>query len=488
MEGKPKENHDLEEFQKDIMPFIEFSHLIEQASSSIDSCIDSILVFINENNLLGENKGQFYQILKILSNSIKCYPRSKNIIIFLLKHYNEDISQKFTSEELFSIFASNKLLLLALYESNCININTLQSKYSSSSYNFPFFYPEFKENYQILSTDQKERIQLIEKDIQEKFDSKIDTFLSLREDGHSELKIAQLIRNDDVDNFSVLVSPENFNLNMEIPISIFESDPLLQSKPSLIEYACFFGSIKIFKFLWLKNLDIDQRIYSYAIAGNNTEIIHILESKYPPEVSDDGGCIIPTILYQRPEIFEYFIENYNFLVLTQKMLAETIESHDFVMFNCIMSYISKENPNCPILITKNYRTSKVNCSIEQVLLMKDICDKNLLHTACIYGNLEIVNFLSKLKFDKFSTSNSTSNKNSQFLFDINEKDNYHLAPLHYACKYDYLDIIKTLLNSYGDLIDWNIEDNDYKYNYFANMAFFLKILLTLDTTSLCCAE
>ena len=53
---------------------------------------------------------------------------------------------------------------------------------------------------------------------------------------------------------------------------------------NLIEYASFFGSIQIFKYLYLNgcksNISQNSSIMVYAIHGCNEEIIHILEKNH----------------------------------------------------------------------------------------------------------------------------------------------------------------------------------------------------------------
>lgn len=485
----PIENN-VEESLKNMMPLIKLQQMIARASTeSSSSFSESIISFIDENGILGENKGQLYEFLTILSNASESHFKSLDLIILLFKNYQEIITSNFSSDDLFSIFSSNKTLLLSLYENKCINISTLQKKFNSSSFQFPFFYPEFKSNFDILTSEQKEQIQAIDKEIQEKYESKIDIFLNFRKEGHSEMTIAKLIRDDDIDKFTVFVSPENFDLNMTIPLSIFESHPLLQSEPTLIEYACFFGSIKIFKFLWLRELNINKRIFEFAIAGKNFEIIHIIENKCKTgdnEINNsnkiihkksryrmndfviDNDCLFAAINYQQPEVFDYFIEKYNDLKLTETMLPKIIESHNFLMFQYIIQYILKETPNCQMSITSNYKTEIKNFSIDQILKMKDNLNKNFLHFACIYGNIEIVDFLCKYK----------SSNDNDFLINVNEKDNSNWTPLHYACKYNYFQIVEILANCYGKLLDFNCEDDDFKFSF--SYMEFIKLSIFFD--------
>ena len=100
-------------------------------------------------------------------------------------------------------------------------------------------------------------------------------------------------------------------------------------------------------------------------------------------------------------------------------------------------------------------------SIDQILKMKDNSNKNFLHFACIYGNIKVVNFLCNYKLLNENENDENDKKNDGFIIDVNEKDKSNWTPLHYACKYDYLEIVKTLVNCYGNLLDFNVEDDDF---------------------------
>ena len=46
---------------------------------------------------------------------------------------------------------------------------------------------------------------------------------------------------------------------------------------SLIDFCCFFGSLKCFKYLLLNKGKITEKTLKYSIAGGNQEIINILQ-------------------------------------------------------------------------------------------------------------------------------------------------------------------------------------------------------------------
>lgn len=63
--------------------------------------------------------------------------------------------------------------------------------------------------------------------------------------------------------------------------SIFETNPLLiQKRSKIIEYAAFFGSIQIFQYLLMNNVELTPSLWLYEIHGRNPEIIHLLEENH----------------------------------------------------------------------------------------------------------------------------------------------------------------------------------------------------------------
>lgn len=58
---------------------------------------------------------------------------------------------------------------------------------------------------------------------------------------------------------------------------IYKCNDMKSQVPSLIEYAAFFGSIKVFNYLYKNEVKIYQSIWPLAIHGNNPELIHLLE-------------------------------------------------------------------------------------------------------------------------------------------------------------------------------------------------------------------
>lgn len=77
----------------------------------------------------------------------------------------------------------------------------------------------------------------------------------------------------------IYVSQTDISLsNAKIKKSIYETNQTFIYKDlTLIEYAAYYGSIKIFNFLRMKNEKLAPSLWIYAIHGRNSQIIHLLQ-------------------------------------------------------------------------------------------------------------------------------------------------------------------------------------------------------------------
>ena len=80
---------------------------------------------------------------------------------------------------------------------------------------------------------------------------------------------------------------------------------------TLIEYAFFFGSIQIVKYLHLSGVEIDSKSWLFAIHGRNPELIYFLEENNikAPE-NDFDICFYESIESHHNEIALYIQTNY----------------------------------------------------------------------------------------------------------------------------------------------------------------------------------
>ena len=96
----------------------------------------------------------------------------------------------------------------------------------------------------------------------EEIESDLDLFKQKRKKGENDIYICGLIQKDAIEDFVSYVNKTNFSLTSKINYSIFETNSFLlkNKKMTLIEYASFFGSIQILKYLFLNKVDLTQSI------------------------------------------------------------------------------------------------------------------------------------------------------------------------------------------------------------------------------------
>lgn len=115
------------------------------------------------------------------------------------------------------------------------------------------------------------------------------------------------IREDDIDTFQSLLYKSNYSVNYIIEFSKYERAQTIDSNISLIQIAATYGSIKIFKFLWMQtDIELPKNLLLYAFFGCNNEIIHLCEEKLP-----DKKAVLQTIYLNRLDFLDYYIENFS---------------------------------------------------------------------------------------------------------------------------------------------------------------------------------
>ena len=289
--------------QESIIYYIENENEISNRDSIF---FKNLIQQINDEQIC-QDRQEMLSFLYMISSISKHHRRFDNFffkIENLLLEYKKEICNFFTAEKLFSIFKSNKRILLFLIEQKMLKINqsiadVMIKKYNKYEYK-KYFFPEIKK---FLSNEEKNQ----ENEIDEK------TFEENRKNGENDSHICKLIRNDLIDDFIRYVNSTNFPLTSTIETSIFETNSLLNKKlPSLIDYSAFFGSIQIFKYLFLNKVEITESLLVYAIHGCNSEIIHLLEENVI-NISDRmyERCVTESIKCHHNDLSGYFINKLN---------------------------------------------------------------------------------------------------------------------------------------------------------------------------------
>ena len=254
----------------------------------------------------------------------------------LIKDPQSTISEYFTN---FNII--NKNVLYLLFEKKIVRPDSsFNTFFRKIQYKMPdlyyFLYPSIK-SYLSESVQMK-----AERDISVYFNEEIETFEKKCQIGENDSYICSLIRKDSIDEFIIYVNQKCISLNSKINFSFFETNSYLINKSTtLIEYAAFFGSIQIFQYLRLNNVQLTPSLWGYAIHSNNGEIIHILESnEIKPIKLDDEEDPYESILKESILCHHNDVANYinNNLLKQFKDEIEFCDSYQKIIFDTCNYY------------------------------------------------------------------------------------------------------------------------------------------------------
>ena len=243
-----------------------------------------ILIDYFRNQKIEQNKYELKEFLVLISKISKNHHRNSNFIykiqqIILL--FVNDIKQTFSNNEIIKIFKNNKIILYFLLKNQIVIFD--------------------ESNFKMISKHEKYFQKTIEKNDEEN--------LSI---GENDSYISKLIREDSIEEFIIYVNKTNFPLKTaKINSSIYETNSFLINKnPTLIEYASFFGSIQIFIYLQLNNVELTSSLWLYSIHSNNPEMIHLLERNFvEPDDKTYKKCLEEAIKCHHNKIANYIKDN-----------------------------------------------------------------------------------------------------------------------------------------------------------------------------------
>ncbi|OHS93634.1 hypothetical protein TRFO_11624 [Tritrichomonas foetus] len=124
---------------------------------------------------------------------------------------------------------------------------------------------------------------------------------------YDENGIREIIQRDDVAALREYAANPNFNINMKLMPSLFDSYIMASDHPPIIAYAAFHGAIKCFRYMLLNGADprqtdtLKRTVVHYAIAGGSIELVRICEQE---RMNFDGALEESVKMYQF-EIFEW---------------------------------------------------------------------------------------------------------------------------------------------------------------------------------------
>ena len=264
----------------------ELQKLVLQIIEKSESDDNDFLMLINhlDTHQYKDNKPELKHFLSLLSNiSINhhrgpiFFKQIEKILTISSKYYK----LVFSNDELMTIVLKSKPIILILIQTKIITLDSIIFKYllnytvSKDDEIYYYFYPELKT---VIKSGTIEGFDNTKYKI--KMNDDIENFETNRQVFENDAKICSIIRDDLIDDFIQYVNETNISLSGKIRHSIFETNSILTEKDlSLIEYACFFGSIRIIKYLEINDVELTPSLWLYAVHSNNSEAIQFLLDK-----------------------------------------------------------------------------------------------------------------------------------------------------------------------------------------------------------------
>lgn len=314
-------------------------HFIDTPGDYQDEFQSLIQVFENQDIL--QNHGETLNLFHLMSKIEENHNRTPNFYEKFEQIFNYIINDnkfQIANSEIFQIYKDSKRLLLLLLEKNFIIpddsiLNQIfQMKdlngYKYSAYLYSGIKPYINESKQ----------QEIEKNISS-FDVDIDTFIKKCQIGENDSPVCSLIREDSIEDFKAYVNQTKLPLSTKIERSIFETNSFLISigkKPSLIEYAAFYGSIQIMQYLKDNGCKLKEKLWFFSIHSNNSEAIQFCEENQLDSKFDDYENLIRHSKWYVPE---YRTEDKKNLII----LREAVKCHHNDIYNNIKNNLISQN-------------------------------------------------------------------------------------------------------------------------------------------------
>ncbi|KAK8884645.1 hypothetical protein M9Y10_043763 [Tritrichomonas musculus] len=282
-----------------------YSILIQFIENRNDEDYFQNLINIIETQKILENPKELKLLINLILNISNNHHRSDSFmakIEQILLYLENQIKQTFANFEIFELVKNNRLNLLFFITNKIIIIDSILIEYLRHSQLLHFFYPEVKN---LIENQEIEKIE------NERKEYEITNFEEIRKIGENDSYFCQIIRNDLIDDFVIYFNKVNLSISSKIKKSIFETNPLLLKEEELpiIEYAAFFGSIQILRFLYLNGAKLNPFLWTFAIHSNNAEMIHFLEeNNVDPPIEK---CIIEAIKCHHNDIARYIINKFS---------------------------------------------------------------------------------------------------------------------------------------------------------------------------------
>ena len=297
---------------------------IDDESDNKNVVFENLLKLIEKLNF-NANHGEFRLLLHLIVQISNNHYRGTNFFAKIEAILSKlKIKQTFSNSEIFKIFKSNKRILLYLIQSKILEIDQIIADQIIDLDYSKFLYTEVKA---FIKDDKKK----------EEIEKQLHSFDENRKMAENDSIVGRLIRADSLEEFKTYVEKNNFNLNLRIRPSIYESNSYLlklEKLPYLIEYAAFFGAIKIFEFMLEKKVKLTSSVWNFALHSNNFGLIDFLEKhNIEPKYKNYQICLSRAILFHNNSFARYIVEN----KLDEQVEFNSLSNLDEIVIDAIFS-------------------------------------------------------------------------------------------------------------------------------------------------------
>ena len=475
-----------------------------------------------------------FQLIMQISNN---HHRSSNFFQKLEKvllYFTDSFNKYFTNSEIFDLFKNNKRILLFLFKKKIITIDDYIKNYFSETNDYKKYFEKELNNF--VNQNSQKRVKKMRKkrqnkrhrdgdqddllfrfgrsetnnqqssqnDILFKFRQNIEIsdydeyeyeydYVTKEEDedqdfeeqrklGENDSFICSLIRKDAVQDFVNYLVNHSITFNSKVNHSIFETNSLLlKREATFIEYATFFGSVQIFKFLVSQGVPLTSSLWLYGIHGYSEEIIQTLERmQVKPDDESFEECYNEAIKCHHNDIANYLLKKflksenntccfqyYNFLLIQANMLEVCVSDlikYDYYTFIKLLLQARKIDINQKIKVFdyEYHQMGSMNkyyqITYENTLLAASISSWNLkLIKLFLYDSNIDVNQKSIEKIRWYSLCNGSYKYTGEEW--LNENTN-----LQIAIKKGNSDVISFLLCNEDLDINENFVEKNNTYN------------------------
>ncbi|OHS99705.1 hypothetical protein TRFO_33830 [Tritrichomonas foetus] len=353
--------------------------------------------YILSNNFLS-NRQMITQLISSLSEFSLNRRNTVDLVVNLFSDFSTNIKKYLTESDILNLMPliKFKYLVYRLLEINFVSIESIIPFALHDMTAFGYFSPEIKAYDLDLFNKYRERSKRTRKTV-----DKFDTIhhISYRKSGSNQDPISVSIVHDDLESFLDIISHTEINLNSKIEISPYEIFQFFW-KPTMIDYAAYYGSLQIYKYLLMNKVGVTWFTKVYAAAGGNYEIVHLCEENGElPE-----RLIGMAIQFHRNEIVEY--------ILNQQSYALTVECIENSLYNCIYHYnvkyfeyfltnhISDIRDKAKMIQAACYygRLDFLKC-FHMLLDLQDYKNHSFLHEGAYSGHTDVVKFLLSLGYN-----------------------------------------------------------------------------------------